>query len=187
MKDFIDLPAMNARQSKTTYHQQGASLYFCMAYINKFKSWVIAIIRMYPPGSEDLVVFFDTQVWSNHEHTDPRTRQHVRSRHQSEQSEEKLLLISKHLLAKRLTARFDVRFDHALEPVKAGRPIISNAVLLSWNCESKTADWSYIDPFEEKIDVESIGKAKDWRILNEYKEFGWVWLGDDLLTFHVFV
>ena len=56
---------------------------------------------------------------------------------------------------------FIVRFAHAFEPVKAGRPIISNAVLLSWNCESKTADCLYMDPFEEKIDVESIGKARD--------------------------
>ena len=54
-----------------------------------------------------------------------------------------------------------MRFAHAFEPVKAGRPIISNAVRLSWNCESKTADCLYIDPFEEKIDEESIGKAKD--------------------------
>ena len=56
---------------------------------------------------------------------------------------------------------FDVRFAHAFEPVKAGRPIISNAVLLSWKCESKTADCLYMDPLEEKIDVESIGKARD--------------------------
>ena len=60
-----------------------------------------------------------------------------------------------------LIARFYMRLTHAFEPVKAGCPIISNAVLLSWNCESKTADCSYMDPFEEKIDVESIGKAKD--------------------------
>ena len=76
-----------------------------------------------------------------------------------------------------------MRFAQAFEPVKAGRPIISNAVRLSWNCESKTADWLYIDPSEEKIDVESIGKANDWRTLNKSKEFRW----DELLTFHVFV
>ena len=35
---------------------------------------------------------------------------------------------SKPFLTKRLTARFDVRLAHAFEPVKAGRPIISNAV-----------------------------------------------------------
>ena len=173
---------MNDKQSKITYHHQGFSLYFSIACI-KLESWVVFRIKPYSLGSEDLVVLFDKQVWSNHGRMDPRTRQRVRSCHQSDQSEKWSIPNPNCFLTKRLTARFDVRFAHAFEPVKAGRPIISNAVWLSWNCESKTADWSYIDPFEEKIEVESIGKAKDWKTLNECKEFR----QDRLLTFHVFV
>ena len=159
---------MNAKQSKITYHHQGFSLYFRIA-CTKLESCVILRIEPCSLGSEDLVVPFDMQVWSNQGRIDPKIRQRVRSCHQSDQSENRFNNLNL-FLTRRLTARLDARFAHAFEPVKAGRPIISNAVWLSWNCESKTADCLYIDPFEEKIDVESIGKANDWRTLNECKK-----------------
>ena len=140
-------------------------------------------MELYSLDSEDRIVLYYMHLWSNHSHIGPRTTQHVRSGHRSEQSVSKTMKSwSPNIFQRWLTARFDVRFAHAFEPVKAGRPIISNAVWLSRNCESKTADCWYIDPFEEKIEVESIGKAKDWRILNEHKE---TWLSPTRRPTHI--
>ena len=63
MKILDGLPAMNAKQSKITYHHQGFSLYFFIACI-KLKSWVVLTgrIELYSLDSEDLVVHFDMQV-----------------------------------------------------------------------------------------------------------------------------
>lgn len=65
---------------------------------------------------------------------------------------------------KRRTERLAVSCDHALDPVSAGRPTISSAVWLRTPLEPKTAAWSYTVPFEEKIDVESIGNDNDWKV-----------------------
>ena len=49
-----------------------------------------------------------------------------------------------------------------MDPVKAGRPTSAKAVVLRVAAVPKTTDWSYMDPLEEKREVEIIGNASDY-------------------------